>query len=292
MSGKTLFSSYLELTKPRIAVMVLVMAALGYYLGTAQTDSFPGWIAFLIAMLGTGMAGGGASVLNQYLERDVDALMERTRGRPLPTGAISPQAALYFGVGLALGGCFLLLFQANVLAAFLALQSTFLYVLVYTPMKRITWLNTSVGAIPGAMPPLIGWAAATGTLHVGAWILFAVLYIWQHPHFFAIAWMYRDDYARGGLKMLPVVQPDGKNMFTQVILFSLVLIPVSVMPTVLGLSGWLYFVGASFLGLSMLACGAAFTRSRTHAAAKRVMTVSLIYLPALMILILLDAALT
>ena len=224
MRSRNIFSAYLELTKPRIAVMVLVMAALGYYLGTVQSGIFVGWTAFLLAMLGTGMAGGGASALNQYLERDVDALMQRTRDRPLPTGSISPQGALYFGVILALAGCFLLLFQANVLAAFLALQSTFLYVLVYTPMKRLTWLNTSVGAIPGAMPPLIGWAASTGTLHIGAWILFAVLYIWQHPHFFAIAWIYRDDYARGGLKMLPVVKPDGKNMFTQVILFSPVLI--------------------------------------------------------------------
>ena len=285
------FLAYLELTKPRIALMVLVTAALGYYLGVAFAGEFPGWPSFLFAMLGTGMAGAGASALNQYLERDIDALMERTRERPLPTGTLSPQSALYFGVALALAGCFLLLFVNNLLTAFLTLQSTFLYVLVYTPMKRLTWLNTSVGAIPGAMPPLIGWAAATGTLHLGAWILFAVLYIWQHPHFFAIAWMYRDDYERGGLKMLPVVKPDGKSMFVQVMSFSLVLIPVSVLPTVVGLSGWLYSAGALVLGLAMLASGAAFTWQKTHGSAKRLLRISLIYLPMLLLLVLADAAL-
>lgn len=283
--------AYLELTKPRIALMVLVTAALGYYLGVVFTGEFPGWLSFVFAMLGTAMAGGGASALNQYLERDIDARMERTRKRPLPTGAISPQSALYFGVALALGGCFLLLFENNLLTAFLTLQSTFLYVLVYTPMKRLTWLNTSVGAIPGAMPPLIGWAAATGTLHAGAWILFAVLYIWQHPHFFAIAWMYRDDFERGGLKMLPVVKPDGKIMFVQVMSFSLILIPVSMLLTVIGLSGWIYTVGALFLGLAMLAGSAAFTLQQTHASAKRVFRISLIYLPMLLLLILIDATL-
>ena len=284
-------SAYLELTKPRIALMVLVTAALGYYVGVAFTGHFPGWLPFFLAMLGTGMAGAGASALNQYIERDIDALMDRTRERPLPTGAISPQSALYFGVVLALAGCFLLLFGINLLTAFLTLQSTFLYVLVYTPMKRLTWLNTSVGAIPGAMPPLIGWAAATGTLHAGAWVLFAVLYIWQHPHFFAIAWMYRDDYKRGGLKMLPVVKPDGKNMFLQVMAFSLVLIPVSILPAVIGPSGWVYSIGALLLGLAMLVCAAAFTLQQTYASAKRVLRVSLIYLPALLLLILADAAL-
>lgn len=283
--------AYIELTKPRIAMMVLVTAALGYYLGVVFTEEFPGWLSFFFAMLGTGMAGAGASALNQYIERDIDARMDRTRKRPLPAGTLTPRSALYFGVALALGGCLLLLFENNLLTAYLTLQSTLLYVLVYTPLKRLTWLNTSVGAISGAMPPLIGWAAATGTLHAGAWILFAVLYIWQHPHFFAIAWMYRDDYERGGLKMLPVVKPDGKNMFMQVMLFSLVLIPVSMLPTAIGLSGRIYSAGALFLGLAMLACGAAFTLQQTHASAKRVFRMSLIYLPMLLLLILIDAAL-
>lgn len=282
--------AYVQLTKPRIAAMVAVTAALGYYLGTLTTGHFPGWWNFLCAMVGTGMAGGGASALNQYLERDVDARMDRTRDRPLPTGIIEPPAALYFGVFLALGGVFLQVLECNLLTAFLTLQSTFLYVLVYTPMKRLTWWNTSVGAVPGALPPLIGWAAATGSLDAGGWILFAILYIWQHPHFFAIAWMYRDDYARGGLKMLPVVHPDGRNMFAQVLLFSVVLIPVSVLPSVLGLAGWTYSVGAFALGAWMLAAGVVFMAQRTMASARRVLRVSLVYLPGLLLAVLIDAA--
>lgn len=280
------FKAYLELTKPRIASMVLVTAAFGYFLA-AQSIAVP--LVFWLTMLGTGMVGAGASVLNQYLERDVDARMERTRKRPIPTGAISPPAALYFGVGLALGGCFLLMWQVNLLTAFLALQSIFLYVLVYTPMKRLTWWNTSVGAIPGAMPPLIGWAGASESLDAGAWALFAILYIWQHPHFFAIAWMYKEDYARGGLKMLPVVQPDGRNMFRQVVGFSLLLIPVSLLPWFIGMSGTIYLIGATVGGIAMLICGVAFALRKTVSAARTELRVSIIYLPVLLLLIMIDA---
>ncbi len=287
---RSTFGAYLELTKPRIAGMVLVTAALGYYLNVIGSGDFPGWLHFFAAMLGIGLSGGGASALNQYIERDIDARMERTRGRPLPSGQLSPAAALYFGVALVLGGCFVLLWQVNLLAAFLTLQSAFLYVLVYTPMKRLTWWNTSIGAIPGAMPPLIGWAAATGSLGLGGWILFAVLYVWQHPHFFAIAWMYREDYARGGLKMLPVVQPDGRNMFAQVVLYSVVLIPVSLMPWLAALAGWTYFVGAMLLGLLMLGTGIAFAVQRDHAAARRELRASLLYLPGLLVAVIIDAA--
>jgi protoheme IX farnesyltransferase len=270
--------------------MVGVTAALGYLLGALDRDMSPGWTQLAFALIGIALAGGGASTLNQYLERDSDARMERTRGRPLPSGVISAPAALYFGAGLVLGGCFLLMFTVNLLTSFLTLQSAFLYVLVYTPMKRLTWWNTSVGAVPGAMPPLMGWAAATGSLDLGAWILFAVLYIWQHPHFFAIAWIYRDDYARGGLKMLPVVQPDGRNMFAQVILFSIVLIPVSLAPFLAAMTNWTYFAGALVLGLLMLAAGVAFAASHSHADAKRLMHMSLVYLPGLLLFVLIDAA--
>ncbi len=287
---KTTLRAHLTLTKPRIVSMVAVTAALGYYLGVLDTQSFPGWAQFAIALVGIAFAGGGASALNQYLERDVDARMERTQNRPLPSGALTPPEALYFGVGLVTGGCLLLLFTVNVLTAFLTLQSAFLYVLVYTPMKRLTWWNTSVGAVPGAMPPLMGWAAATGTLDLGAWILFGVLYIWQHPHFYAIAWMYRDDYARGGLKMLPVVQPDGRNMFAQVILFSVILIPVSIAPFLAAMTNWTYFAGAMVLGVAMLATGIVFARTHSHEAARRVLRMSLLYLPGLLLFMWLDAA--
>ena len=280
-------SAYIELTKPRIALMVLVTTAFGYFLGG---EGFHGATLFVLTLLGTAMSGGGASVLNQYLERDSDALMERTRGRPVPAGKISPQAALYFGVVLCLGGCFLLLWSVNILAAFLALQSTFLYVLVYTPMKRLSWWNTSVGAIPGALPPLIGWAAATGTLNAQAWVLFAILYVWQHPHFYAIAWIYKDDYRRGGIKMLSVVHPDGRSLFNQVAGFAVILIPISLLPTLLGMSGWVYFVGALTIGLGMLGAALAFFRKRTVGHARLVLKVSVIYLPLLLIFMVADTA--
>lgn len=282
-------SVYVELTKPRIALMVVVTAAIGYFLAINQHGIVGNVQLFLVSMLGVALAGGGASVLNQYLERDVDSKMDRTKNRPLVTGVISPAVALYVGVFMALGGCFLLLFYVNMLTAFLVLQSTFLYVLVYTPMKRLTWWNTSIGAIPGAMPPLMGWAAATNSLDAGAWILFAVMYIWQHPHFFAIAWMYREDYERGGLKMLPVVKPDGKNMSVQVIGFSLLMIPVSLAPTFIDMSGWVYFAGAFVLGLFFLASSIAFVREKSLDNARSLMRVSLIYLPLLLIIIAIDS---
>lgn len=282
-------SAYVELTKPRIALMVVVTAAIGYFLAVNQHGASGDVQLFLTSMLGIALAGGGASVLNQYIERDVDSKMERTKNRPLVTGVISPAVALYLGVFMALGGCFLLLLYVNLLTAFLVLQSTFLYVLVYTPMKRLTWWNTSVGAIPGAMPPLMGWAAATNTLDAGAWILFAVMYIWQHPHFFAIAWMYRKDYGRGGLKMLPVVKPNGKNMSVQVIGFSLLMIPVSLAPTFINMSGWVYFVGALVLGLGFLASAIVFVREKSRDNARSLMRVSLIYLPLLLIIIAIDS---
>jgi heme o synthase len=282
-------SAYIELTKPRIALMVIVTAAIGYFLSLVHHDAVGNAQQFLVAMLGIALAGGGASVLNQYLEQDTDALMDRTKNRPIPSGLIEASTALYMGVAMVLVGCGLLFMYVNLIAAFLTLLSAFLYVLVYTPMKRLTWWNTSVGAIPGAMPPLIGWSAASNSLETGAWILFAVLYIWQHPHFWAIAWMYREDYARGGMKMLPVVDPDGPNMARQVIGFSILLIPVSLIPTVIDMSGWLYFLGALVLGVMFLAYGIAFVRNKTQDTARTLMRFSLIYLPLLLIIIALDS---
>ncbi len=280
-------SPYIEMTKPRIAVMVLVTTVFAYVFAEPEVFS---WTILLFTLLGTGMAGGGASVLNMYLERDIDALMDRTKNRPIPSGKVSAHTALYYGVFLAIGGCLLLLWQVNMTTAFLALMSTFLYVLVYTPMKRLTWLNTTVGAVPGAMPPLIGWAASDGTLGAGAWILFAILFIWQHPHFFAIAWIFRDDYERGGLKMLPVVHPDGRNMFAQVLLFSLALIPVSMLPYFLGISGLVYLVGVVLIGLGMLASALLFMKRRTPESARIEVRTSIVYLPLLLLLIIVDSA--
>lgn len=283
-------SAYVTLTKPRIALMVVVTAAIGYFLSMSLHDGAGSIHEFLIAMLGIALAGGGASVLNQYLEQDTDAKMERTKNRPIPSGVVSANTALYLGVVMTIGGCFLVLFYINLLTAFLTLQSAFLYVLVYTPMKRLTWWNTSVGAIPGAMPPLMGWAAASNSLDAGAWILFAVMYIWQHPHFWAIAWMYREDYARGGLKMLPVVEPDGVRMSKQVIGFSILLIPVSLLPSFINMSGWLYAIGAFGLGIMFLTYGIKFVRNKNNETARILMRASLIYLPLLLIIIALDSA--
>jgi heme o synthase len=280
-----MFSAYLELTKPRILLLVLITEALGFFLASRGVIV---WVPFAISLLGTALSCAGAAALNHYLERDIDALMKRTCKRPLPAGIIEPQRALMFGILLVLAGVTLLVAKINLLAGFLSLLTAFLYVLVYTPLKRVTWLNTLVGAIPGALPPMGGWAAATGTLDTGAWILFLIMFIWQQPHFYSIAWMYREDYARGGLRMLPVVDPDGRSTFRQIILFSVGLIPVSLAPYFLGLSGPVYAIGALLLGLFMLAAGITLSRTHTVADARKLLRASIVYLPILLLLIIGD----
>lgn len=230
-------------------------------------------------------------MLNNYLERDLDAKMVRTRGRALPAGLIEPHRVLTMGVGLVLFGVLLLAWKVNLLTGFLVLMAGFLYVLVYTPLKRISWLNTSFGAIPGAIPPLAGWVAATGQLGPGAWVLFAILFAWQHPHFYAIAWIFRDDYRAAGFKMLPVVEPSGKRMFCQTIVFSILLLVVSLLPTVVGLTGRPYFCGALLGGMLMVAVALRFAREREVADARRLLKATILYLPALLLLITLDASL-
>jgi protoheme IX farnesyltransferase len=279
--------AYFELMKPRIATMVLVTATLGYYVGG---DGINNGMILLSLLIGTAMTSFGSAVLNNCLEVETDRKMDRTRNRPLPSGQISPWAALLVGVYLVLGGTLYLIWQVNLLTAFLALLTAFLYVLVYTPMKRWTWWNTAVGAIPGALPPMGGWAAATGQLDAGAWILFAILFVWQQPHFYAIALMFKEDYRKAGFKMLPVVDETGKRTFRQIIGYSLLLIPVSLLPTYFGLTGWIYACGAVALGLMMLAPG--FTLARTHSVldARKVLRASIIYLPLLLVLIVLDTS--
>ncbi len=280
-----MFSAYYELTKPRISMLVLITTALGFYLGGKGVHSFS---ALFFTLLGAGLTCGGASALNHYLERDSDAKMERTKNRPIPTGLIHPQNAMIFGILLILLGVFLLYWRVNLLTAFLSLLTAFLYVLVYTPMKKITWLNTTIGAIPGAIPPMGGWAAATGNLDFGAWILFLILFVWQHPHFYSIAWMFKDDYAKGGFKMLPVVEPSGKNTFLQIILFSIALIPISLMPTLTGLSGRIYFSGALILGCGLLYLGTTLARSKSVQDARKMLRATVFYLPILLALIVID----
>ena len=279
-------SLYLELTKPRILIMVLVTTAFGFLLGGGNRDS----VALLFfTLLGVGCSTGGASALNNYLERDFDAKMVRTRGRALPAGLIEPFRALMFGVGLVLLGVLLLVWAANLLAGFLVLLAAFLYVLVYTPLKRITWLNTTFGAIPGAIPPMAGWAAATGHVGVGAWALFAILFAWQHPHFFAIAWIFRDDYRAAGFKMLPAIEQNGVRTVRFTIGFSMILLAVSLVPTLIGMAGWVYFFGTLLLGLLMLVATLTFARDRNAVTARGLLRASIVYLPLLLASIILDA---
>ena len=282
---KATWNDYWTLTKPRVAFLVLVTAALGFFLGGKGIHA--PWL-FFCALIGTDLASCGAAVLNQYIERDVDNLMQRTRNRPLPTGRVKPMAALSFGFVLVLSGVFFLLFTVGLLTAFLALLTAFLYVVVYTPMKRQNWLNTTFGAIPGALPPVGGWTAATGTVDPGAIVLFLILFAWQHPHFYAIAWIFRDDYRRGGFKMLPVIEPDGDSTCWQVMGYSVLLLIFSVLPTFMGLTGSVYLVGVTVVGLLFLAAGVALSISRTVASARLLLKASVLYLPIMLVLSVVD----
>lgn len=287
MIKKSLFASYLELTKPRILVMVLVTTVLGFYLGGEGISSIR-LLAYLL--LGVALVSGGSSALNHYLEREFDSKMHRTKNRPIPNGDISPAQALNFAITMTLLGIFILYVKVNILTSFLSLLTSFLYIMVYTPMKRASWLNTTVGAIPGAIPPLGGWAAATGGLSFEAGILFLILFIWQHPHFYAIAWMMREDYARGGFKMLPVVEPNGNRMFDHVLWFSFALVPISLIPTVIGMSGFIYFVGVLIAGIILCMISKSFARSRSLDDAKRLLRATVVYLPVLLFLIIIDVS--
>lgn len=270
-----------ELGKPRIVALVLVTTTLAYFLADHGLQPVGRWLATLF---GVGAATAGAAMLNNYLERETDRLMQRTCARALPAGLVRPETVLATGVLFVLGGAFWLVWRVNLLTGFLALLAAFLYVLVYTPLKKLTWLNTSVGAIPGALPPLCGWAAATGQLDAGAWALFAILFAWQHPHFFSIAWLYREDYRRAGFQMLPVVEPTGRRLWRLTLLFSALLIAASLAPVALGLAGWVYGAGAVLLGLALLAAGVT-----VFADARRLLRASVVYLPLLLALIFWDA---
>ena len=281
------WGAYWELTKPRIIFMVLVTCALGFFVGGRGIHSYT---LLLSTLLGTALTVGGSAVLNHYLERDVDRLMERTRNRPLPAGLVRPSTAMSYGFILVLLGECILLSFAGLLTAFLALLSAFLYVVIYTPMKRLTWLNTSLGAIPGALPPVGGWTAATGQSRNGCLDIFLILFAWQHPHFYAIAWMFREDYARGGFKMLPVVEVDGKRTCRQVIFFSLMLLLVSGDAH----SIWTRWNGLHGRGRAarycLLAASVALAHSRSLLSARRLLQASVIYLPLLLVLSVFDAS--
>jgi heme o synthase len=277
-------ADWLELTKPRITMMVVFTALVGYVAASAASP----WSGLLTAALvGTGLVAGGASVLNMVMERDTDALMQRTRTRPIPAGRIRPAEARWFGALLTFGGLALLLSLCGALAALVAFATWASYLFLYTPLKRRTHLSTLVGAVPGALPPVIGWAAASGRLEPGAFILFAIVFLWQIPHFLAIAWLYRDDYERGGFPMLPVIDREGRVTGRQAVLHSVALLVVSLAPVAAGLGGVVYLVGALILGVALTLAALRLARARNDVAARSLFLASVLYLPALTSLLLL-----
>ena len=283
--AKTVLAAYVELLKPNIMSLVLITTVLGYYLGGNGIDS---WFKLILTLVGTALTAGGSGALNHYLERDTDRLMKRTKNRPIPAGIISPSNTLMFGILLVLCGTTLLVWKINTLTGFLSILTAFLYVLVYTPMKKITWLNTSVGSIPGAIPPVGGWAAATGHLDLGAWVLFFVMFLWQHPHFFAIAWICRQDYAKAGFKMLPVMERDGTRTVRQIFWHLTLLIPVSMFLYINGDSGWIYAIGVFILSIMFSISAVPLAFRRTNKNARLILKASVLYLPALLVLIIID----
>lgn len=278
-------ADFLALTKPRVVLMVLFTTLVGFYLGSPGTLD----IALLLkTLLGTALAAGGTIALNQYLEREVDARMGRTRLRPLPDGRLRPAEALTFGVTITATGLLYLTLAVNALAGLVTAVVVGSYVFVYTPLKRKTPLCSVVGAIPGALPPVTGWAAARGELGLGAWVLFAILFLWQLPHSLAIASLYRDDYARGGIRVLPVVDPEGGSTRRQIMSNCLALLAVGLLPSLIGLAGSIYFFAALVLGVGFLGCGILLALFPSTAAARRLLLASLVYLPVLLVLMALD----
>ena len=276
---------YFQLTKPRITLLIVISTAVGYCFGAAHAFSL---VTLFHALLGTAFMAAGSATLNQWYERDTDSKMKRTRKRPIPAGTIEARHALYFGVAVSVLGAIELWIFTNSLAAALGVITTVGYLFIYTPLKRIGPICTTFGAIPGAMPPLIGFAAASGHLSIEAWILFGILFLWQFPHFHAIAWMYRADYERAGIKMLAVVQPDGKAMSRQILVTLVLLIPVTLAPTFLHMAGKVYFAAALLLGMAFLYFGVQICMEQTHLRARRLLLASVIYIPLLFAFLVFD----
>jgi heme o synthase len=274
------------LAKPRLNFLVVVTAIVGYYLGAASFDI----VVLFHTAAGVGLVAAGAAALNQVYERDTDSLMRRTRTRPLPDARMRPGLAVAYGFALSIAGLTQLALGTNALAAALAGLTLAIYILAYTPLKRRTSLATLVGAIPGALPPVIGWVAAGNGLSIEAWVLFAIVFFWQMPHFLAIAWMYRTEFARARFPLLPVLEPDGASTARHILLYSLALVSVTTAPVLIGAAGWVYLAGAVVLGGVFLAFALDFARERSERAARRVFLGSLTYLPLLWVLLLWSAA--
>jgi protoheme IX farnesyltransferase len=277
--------AYVALTKPDVSFLVLMTTAAGYYMGTRGPVD---WLHLIQTVFATMLIAAGTAALNHYIERDSDRYMRRTAGRPLPSGALPPREALWFGIVLCVAGALDLYFTAGPLAAGLGVATCLSYLLAYTPLKKRTVWATFVGAFPGAIPPMIGWVAATGSLDRGAWLLFGILFFWQFPHFHAIAWMYREDYARAGILMLPVVDPQGTRTFRQIILTAAALVGVSLLPAIVGLAGVVYFFGALVVSVALLQVCLWAAISKTNVRAKWLMHATVMHIPVLLGLMIYD----
>jgi len=274
-------ADFITLAKPRLNMLVVGSALAGYAMGGGEISQVSQTVA---TILGTALVAGGASAYNQLYERKTDALMQRTRLRPLPDGRLQTGEALVFATALSALGLATLAAGVNTLSAMVAFATLLSYVVIYTPLKPVTSFATVIGAIPGALPPVIGWTAARQDLGEGAWLLFGIVFLWQLPHFLAIAWMFREDYARAGFPMLPVLEPDGRSTGRQAMLYSAALVPLSLAPTLIGLTGRAYFVGALALAAIFLTLTVKFAMSRSRRDARRLFFGSIIYLPLLWIL--------
>lgn len=269
-------AAFFELTKPRIAFMLVLTSAAGFYIGAKNGFDL---VLFINAMIGIALLAFGVATLNQVWERKTDALMDRTSKRPLPTNKVSTAEALIFGLILCLTAEIYLAVLVNMLTAILGLIVIIGYVLLYTPLKTRTSMSTAIGAIPGAIPPLIGFTSSANEITLGAWSLFALLFLWQFPHFLAIAWMYREQYAKAKILMLPVIEPEGKITARQIVIFTILLIPVSLAPYFFGIAGLIYLVGASVLGIWFLAASIQAARAKSNEKARKLLLVSVLYLP-------------
>ena len=278
-------NAYVELTKPDVSFLVVMTTAAGYYMGTRGPVA---WLHMLHAIFGTMLIAGGTAALNHYLERETDRTMRRTAARPLPSGVLQPRKALAFGVVLSIAGAADLFVASGALACGLGVATCLSYLLAYTPLKKRTVWATFVGAFPGAIPPMIGWVAATGSLDRGAWLLFAILFFWQFPHFYAISWMYREDYARAGILMLPVVDREGSRTFRQIILSAAALVGVSLLPALVGLAGVLYFFGALVTSLALVQVCLWAASAKTNVRAKWLMHATVLHIPVLLGLMVYD----
>src|SRR3954468_15824058 len=282
---KSWFAVFSDLIKARLTFLVLLTTLVGFYIGTRENTDY---LLMIHALMGTALVACGASALNQLWEREHDAKMRRTESRPLPSGRLQPETVLIFGGACSMAGLIYLAFNVNLLTSLLGALTLTTYVFVYTPLKRITWLNTAIGAIPGALPPLMGWTAARNDLSVEGWALFAILFFWQIPHFLAIAWLYREEYAKAGFVMLPAVDPAGERTGRQAVSHTMALLLVSLLPVALRLSGPIYFFGALVCGLLFLWFAFQFSRTLSTRSARQMLLLSIIYLPLLLGLMVID----